>query len=458
MKRIAFSFYIIIAITFSVQKVLSQTPSLNIRNVTTGLDTPWEILWGPDSMIWMTERSGKVTRVDPVSGQQTLIGTISNVVEISESGLMGMVLHPDFKDTPYVYLAYNYLAGPDIKLRIERYTYQSNTLTNPYTLIENITGNGNHNGCRLYIGPDRKLLVTTGDAQNTSLAQNFNSLSGKLLRMNLDGSIPSDNPWPGKYFYSTGHRNAQGLVISPDGKIYISEHGPSNDDELNLVYPKRNYGWPNVEGYCNLFAEMLFCNDSNVVEPMVAWTPTLAVCGLDFYSHSHIPQWDNSLLMVTLKADRLVQMKLNATGDTIIEQNHFYQNNFGRLRDLCVSPEGRVYLATSNRDGRANDGFPKADDDKIIELSNFGVGIKAVNKPEIKVFPNPTSGGFRVYFSNSEDWHLSCFKINGQLMTDFELKQQSMINIETADWAPGLYLLKVSAGGYSFYKKIVVSH
>jgi glucose/arabinose dehydrogenase len=175
--------------------------------------------------------------------------------------------------------------------------------------------------------------------------------------LNLDGTIPADNPVAGNPYWSFGHRNAQGLVYA-NNILYSSEHGPSNDDELNIIEKGRNYGWPNVEGFCNTSGEQSFCTANNVKEPLRNWTPTAAVCGLDYYNNDAIPQWKNSLLLVSLKNSRLYQMKLGTGFQTVITTNEYYTNSYGRMRDLCVSPAGRVYICTSNG-GNA---------DKIIEI------------------------------------------------------------------------------------------
>ena len=181
-----------------------------------------------------------------------------------------------------------------------------------------------------------------------------------------DGTIPEDNPIPGSYIWTWGHRNPQGLVISPAGIMYSSEHGPSSDDELNIIEKGRNYGWPNVKGFCDDVTEGSFCADSNVFEPIAAWTPTLAVAGTDFYPHPAIPEWQNSLLVTSLKASRLVALKLSEDGRTVQQEDAYFDNWFGRLRDICVSPDGRVFLAVSNRDGR---GTIRSGDDRIIEIA-----------------------------------------------------------------------------------------
>ncbi len=363
---------IFFALPFILTSLSAQTPDLETRDVITNLDTPWEILWGPDNRIWFTERPGRVSRMDPETGSRKVILTITDVHEQSESGLLGMALHPDFPDSPYVFLVYNYLSGSAIKERVVRYTWSVDTLTDRRLLIEDLQGNGNHNGSRLVATPDDKLLVTTGDAQVTSLAQNHASLSGKILRMNLDGTVPSDNPWPNApgrsgYLYTTGHRNPQGLYLASNGILYSSEHGPNNDDEINIITPGRNFGWPTVQGFCNQPAEQTFCNDSNVVEPIFAWTPTIATAGIEYYDNPAIPEWRNSLLLVTLKEQDLRQLKLSPDGRQIVSEAIFFNNQWGRLRDLCVSPDGRVFIATSERDGR---GSPVTGDDRIVEVKN----------------------------------------------------------------------------------------
>lgn len=313
------------------------------------LNFPWEILWGPDNYIWMTERGGKISRVNPTTGTVSLLHTITEVVANNEGGLLGMVLHPDFASNPYVYVAYDYNSG-GYKEKVVRFTYTGSALTSPLTIIDNISASSIHNGCRLVItrsGADLKLFITTGDASNTSLPQNTNALNGKVLRLNLDGTIPADNPVAGNPYWSFGHRNPQGLV-SANGILYSSEHGPSTDDEINIIEKGRNYGWPDVAGYCDGTSEQVFCLGNNVKEPIRTWTPTTAPSGLDYYNAALIPQWKNSLLLVALKDARLYQLKLNSSGTTITETNEYFVNKYGRMRDLCISPQGKVYICTSN--------------------------------------------------------------------------------------------------------------
>ncbi|MBC8033478.1 MAG: PQQ-dependent sugar dehydrogenase [Chitinophagaceae bacterium] len=336
-------------------------PSDSIRTVKTGLNFPWEILWGSDDHIWMTERGGKISKIDPLTGNTVFSTSIADVAAKGEGGLLGMVQHPDFKNNGYLYVAYNYNSGSTYLEKIVRLQFKDNALSAPLVLLENIPASNIHNGARLWItsGGEPKLFVTTGDANNQPSAQDINSLSGKVLRINLDGSIPADNPIAGNPYWSSGHRNAQGLVVA-NNIVYATEHGPNVEDELNIIEKAGNYGWPSVTGLCN-GGEASFCATNNVRSPL--WSSggsTVATSGLDYYNKDLIAPWKNSLLMTTLKDATLYQFKLNADGRSIASTTEYFNGRWGRLRDLCISPQGRVYLCTSNGSNQ----------DVLVEISN----------------------------------------------------------------------------------------
>lgn len=326
---------------------------LKTRVVASGLTLPWEMVYGPDNLIWFTEKSGKISKLNPQNGQITPVFTIPDVRVNGEGGLLGMVLHPDFGTNPYVYVVYDY--GTTYKGKVVRYTYGNGTLSSPQVLLDQIPAASIHNGSRLLI-TGGKLFITTGDASNSSMAQNVNSLSGKVLRLNLDGSIPADNPYSNNPVWSFGHRNPQGLVLVGN-KLFSSEHGNSTDDEINIIEKGRNYGWPNVEGMCDGSAEKGFCTQNNVAEPLINWTPTIAPSGLAFYNNDYIPQFKNSLLLALLKDTKLMQLKLDDAQTKIVGTKNFYINEFGRLRAVCVAPDGKIYICTSN-----------GSNDRIIEV------------------------------------------------------------------------------------------
>jgi len=310
------------------------------------LNFPWEILWGPDNMIWMTERTGKISRVDPSTGAVTPLATIDEVVSNGEGGLLGMVLYPANTQPSNVYVAYDYDNSGTYKGKVVRYDYNNGTISNPFVIIDDLEAAGIHNGCRLVISSENKLFITTGDASNQNNPQNFSSRNGKILRLNPDGSIPADNPDPASPVWSLGHRNPQGLVFINDS-LFSSEHGPDTDDEVNIIHKGSNYGWPEVRGICD-GPEQSFCSANNIVEPIINWTPTIAVCGIDYYNNDLIPQWKNSILMCTLKDSRLKQLKLSSDQKAVDSTADFLVNKYGRLRDICIAPDGRVFICTSN--------------------------------------------------------------------------------------------------------------
>lgn len=341
--------FALIAGSLCCNKTSNQGPVLpvdmELEVITENLDYPWELIWGPDNFIWMTERNGRVSRLNPANGNVTPLLTIPDVVSIVEGGLLGMALHPNFLTTPHVFVVYNYNQS-QYREKIVRYTYNGTTLINPLIIFDNVAAAPVHNGSRLMILGD-KLFVTTGDAADLSTPQNTSSVNGKILRLNLDGSIPADNPIPNNPAWSWGHRNPQGLTFG-NNMIYSSEHGPSTDDEINIIEKGRNYGWPTVGGECDNPTEQAFCNANNVKIPIAFWTPTIAPSGMGFYDHDEIPQFKNSLLLTTLKGARFIQLKLSDDGKSITSIENIIEGDYGRLRDICISPEGKIYISTSN--------------------------------------------------------------------------------------------------------------
>ncbi|QNH61796.1 PQQ-dependent sugar dehydrogenase [Hymenobacter sediminicola] len=434
------------------------TTTLTLSALSTGLDTPWEILWGPDGFLWMTERGGRISRVNTTTGQVLPLLTVADVTETGESGLLGMALHPDFSLSPYVYIVYNYTETGTLKEKLVRYTYSATagTLSNPLVLLGNLPATTTHSGSRLLILPDQTLLMTTGDAQLQPEAQNIASLNGKILRLNLDGTVPANNPTPGSPVYTLGHRNPQGLVRAAIGRLYSSEHGPNNDDEVNLIEPGRNYGWPNVEGFCNLPAEQTFCTANNVREPLVAYTPTLAVAGIAAYSNPAIPQWNNSLLMVSLKAGTLTNLQLNTAGDQVTSQANIWTGTYGRMRAICVSPQGRVYIGTSNRDGR---GAPATTDDRILVLENRAYtpnSVRSRQSDALALWPNPAAGSVSVRLPEPASSSLTIHDALGRVVQTVAMAGRKEATLDIRRLAPGLYMLQTQMGNNVLARQLVV--
>jgi glucose/arabinose dehydrogenase/mono/diheme cytochrome c family protein len=328
---------------------------LEVSIVTDDFKEPIDLALGPDGYLWCTELQGIVWHIDPATGAREEVLRVPEVFYRRSHGLLSMAHHPHFATEPWVYLHYVYQVptqGADeiVRSRVVRCRWDGKKLGAPEIILDAIPGLSYHNGSRLVFGPDEKLYVTTGDAGKPMASQDPAALSGKVLRLNPDGTIPADNPTPGSPVWTLGHRNAQGLVFAPNGRVYASEHGPFNDDEVNLLERGRNYGWPVIEGFTDRADEIAAAQGKEFTPPLRAWTPTVAAAGLAYYDHPAIPEWRNTLLLANLKGRALRVLSLNAAGDQIDRERIFLQLRLGRLRDVVVTPAGDVYLLTSNTD------------------------------------------------------------------------------------------------------------
>lgn len=320
-----------------------------LKILRSNLSYPWEILWGYDDHIWLTERAGKISKLNPSDGSTVFSAGIDEVEARGEGGLLGMAQDPDFLNNGFLYVVYNYIKNGNYTEKLVRLKFDNNALTQPHTLIDDIPASNIHNGSRLWIteGSNGKIFMSTGDAANSANAQAAGSRSGKILRINKDGSIPADNPIAGNLLWSFGHRNPQGMVMV-NNILFTAEHGPDVEDEVNIVQKGKNYGWPQVNGPCN-GSETSFCSANGVVEPI--WSTggsTFALSGMDYYDHDLIPEWKNCLLVASLKNTTLYVLHLNDQRTAISSSEEYFNGQFGRLRDICISPSGTVYICTSN--------------------------------------------------------------------------------------------------------------
>ncbi|MEQ8338855.1 MAG: PQQ-dependent sugar dehydrogenase, partial [Cyclobacteriaceae bacterium] len=399
---------------------------LRISVMAENLEVPWDLHLGPGNKLWYTEQKGTVTYLDLGTGEKSLLLTLEDVHYQKSRGLLSLSLHPDFENSPTVFLHYNYLkialADTLIKSRVVAYRFdsQNEKLDFDTILLDEIPGQTYHNGSRMIISPDNKLLMTMGDAGKKMNSQDPGSLSGKLLRMNLDGSIPDDNPYPDSYAYANGVRNSQGLTYGPNGQLYCSDHGPNNDDEVNILREKRNYGWPLVEGYCNTESEVKICNELEITEPIHAWTPTIAPAGIAYYNSDQIPEWKNSLLLGALKAQFLSVLSLNESGEEVVEQRIYLQKVLGRIRDVVVSSSGNIFISTSNHDWHPKsqpwmyDSFPTPKDDRIIMITKVEANHESLGVPVfgevtlVDEFPSASTmqSGQEIYTRNCTSCHL----------------------------------------------------
>jgi aldose sugar dehydrogenase len=313
--------------------------SSRVEIVAENLDIPWELVFLPSGEILISERSGKLLQLE--AGNREIIDMVRH---LGEGGLLGMALHPQYEQNNYLYL---YLSTNEDN-RVVRYILENNQLVFDRVIINEIPVDRFHNGGRIAFGPDNLLYITTGDAQDTKLAQAPSSLAGKILRLDAEGNIPTDNPFSSQV-YSYGHRNPQGLAWDNEGKLWSTEHGPTTLDELNLIEKGKNYGWPLISGdELSDGMETPKINSGN----SYTWAP------------SGMIYWDNSLFFAGLRGEALYEAKLD--GDRVIEFKTHFKNVFGRLRNVSLGPDDMFYFLTNNTDGR---GDVSEGDDKLIKVN-----------------------------------------------------------------------------------------
>ncbi|CAN5900126.1 PQQ-dependent sugar dehydrogenase [soil metagenome] len=436
--------------TFTPKQVLNQAPAVPANRYF--LQHPFELLYGPDDSLWISERRGRVIKVDPLTGNKRNILNIPGsvkfttngppVTSISQDGMMGLALHPDYPTVDSFFIAYTYDAGAGVrKVRIARYPVKNTTITTPAgnetIIIQNIPASSDHSSGRLLIGPDRKIYYSVGDqganqfalrcnpnrAQDVPTAAelsaaNYIAYQGKVLRINMDGTVPADNPTVKSiksHIYTFGHRNPNSLVFAKSGmtpyvgaKFYSAENGPAEDDEINQLFPGMNYGWPYISGYrdnkiyqyrnwssaancssqpspgsepeCSTppaTARIMNETDTtlpNFQTPMrtfftpggssiaCSWlsNPTVAPSSMDYYGFANkIPGWYNSILMTTLKEGTIFRLKLSADGNSFVNMSNGsdtarYFREENRFRDIAIGKDGITFYMITDSVGQTS--------------------------------------------------------------------------------------------------------
>ena len=528
------------------QRIIAQSEPFTKRTVVSGLNSAWEVLYGPNDSLWVTENSTYlISRISVATGVKTTLvdlratdGTINfpqGVINPPQGGLMGLAIHPNLYSPdpnvraakPWVYAAYVYNKGscPGTNTsciyttKIVRFTYNGNSLINPVTIINTIPGSSDHNSGRLVfssvieLGSDAahtqyRLYYTVGDmgagqflnTTRTENAQNVDVMEGKVLRLNSesdgdagqDAWIPNDNPFfdgapitPKDYVFTLGHRNAQGLAwgnVSGSNILYSSEQMDRSDDEINIIQAGRNYGWDQVSGYCdgnvngykigqNTSAnEQAFClatpthmepifttftvTAANMATLMAqsnnALWPTIACSSVDFYGYIQIPGWNNSLLVSSLKQDKVYRVKLNAagtgiTGDTI----SYFLNDGNRIRRIRVGPTGTKFYVARDISAPINGGA-------IMEYTYTGITLSLDDNPRMKptrvndlimIYPNPADGILYVHGKKELQKPLlvQLYDIYGRILKE-ETTFRNDFAVDISFFKPGTYFLKLYNG------------
>lgn len=360
---------------------IAQTAEVVARN----FDVPWGLAIAPQGRIFVTERIGRVQVIDSDGRYPNpMIDLTSVVAQIGEGGLMGIDVDPDFSNNSYFYVMYTYRASPGRYVsRVERlYEYDWGYARRDRIIVDGIPSGEAHAGGRIKIGPDRKLYIATG-TMRCGVAQDLRQLDGKILRVNLDGTAPSDNPFPGQapLVYSYGHREVQGLAWDAQNQLFATEHGPTGDcgygysrDEINIIFRGGNYGWPQCAGSCAP-------SDGRYIDPVREWTTaaeggegTAAPCGAAFHPNGWFffaTLGSSAWAPAPLYARHLHAIQFDNSAGYYVntdERTYFYQQ-YGRIRDVVVdaAPGRYLYFTTSNRDGRGDS--IASDDDKVMRVA-----------------------------------------------------------------------------------------
>ncbi len=513
-----FNLFITIVMMYSLTFAQNFTRS----ELPTTVDTPWEVTYGPDEHLWITEFGGVVSRVNPTTGQKTVVyaandyfgGGFAEVNNLCgkwiSSGTFGLALHPDFltPETAYIYFVYTYNSGtnssPSTKFRIKRLKWDAvnEQVIEDLNIVNNIQNGYDHQGGRLLavkqngtpylfytlgdlgVSEDNDPLCYSPQSNNpNNQAQNPNTQNGKVHRFNMDGTIPADNPISGNSFYTRGHRNPQGLIYNDRLEIiYDVEHGDRIDDEINVLEKGMNYGWKDVRGYhdgnhpgetdyVNNYTPNASIAGDKLVEPLYSWCQassgdnwlgwcTVAPSGGDYYGHCAIPEWENSLLVVTLKDGvttnrQVFQFKLLDNGElapsTITSPNPktFFggdQGQNGRLRDLAISSDGKKIFIVNTGGGN----------DKITVYTYTGpdgcstASIDSSENSSIYISPNPTEDHVTVSGIETIKRVEAISQTGAVQQISFQDK-----TIDTKSLKSGIYFLKVYSLDNNYFFKLI---
>ncbi len=340
-----------------------QSAAYTIKPFVNDLEVPWSIVFTGDSRILVNERPGRLRVIENGVLRKEPLREFKDISSGSEEGLMGLALDPDYTTNKLIYLSYAYEKDGNLQVKVVRFKDNGSSISEETIIFDGIPAEKYHAGCRLRFGPDKRLYITTGDAGERKYAQELNKLHGKILRINGDGTIPSDNPFPNSPVWSYGHRNPQGIDWYPGTDVmWSTEHGPSGfdgpggGDEVNVIVKGQNYGWPELSH-----------TDSKegMVSPLLVFTPAVAPASGMFYKSGKIAEFKNTFLFGCLKGEGIMVVSVDPNDPTKQLSFKKIADKYGRIRDITEGPDGNIYFSSSNKDGRGNE---QDGDDKIYRI------------------------------------------------------------------------------------------
>lgn len=333
----------------SLPEPYSNTKSDFVTVIAENLDKPRAIAIS-DDRIFVTEKDGFIRVIQDGVLLKSPLASL-RTANVFDGGLLGIALHPNFSNNHFIYVFLTYDEDENLWNKILRITESENKLQDAQTIFDKIPGSSFSNGGFIKFGPDGKLYVGTGTVSDSShLSQDLNSLSGKILRLNDDGTIPDDNPFSDSPVYSLGFRNPQGMTWDNDGNLYVAEIGPEKNDEINLIQAGKNYGWP--EQQCS--------GDEKFQNAILCYDPSIEPGGILFYSGDTL-DFESPFIMTSMRAANLYQLDFEKG----LGSQKSILSGIGRVRDVVQGPDGSIYVITSNTDGK---GFPDSTDDKLLRI------------------------------------------------------------------------------------------
>jgi glucose/arabinose dehydrogenase len=354
---------------------LPEPEGVAVTTFASGLQTIWSLEFAPDGRLFVSERPGRIRVVGPDGALDPVPWLELPDLVRRDDGMLGLALHPDFAEEPWVYVFHLVRKGDELVNRVSRFREVGGRAGQEEVLLDDLESTVTHNGGRLRFGPDGMLYVTLGDIDQPTLAQDLIRLHGSILRITPEGRVPADNPWPGSAIWAYGLRNTGGLAFRPaDGALFAADHGPSSEwgplrinarDEINIIVRGGNYGWPLAVGAPNHPA---------YVDPIIAWIPAQPPGDLTFYDGDLFPELKGDLLFTTLRGETMMRIRFTdpEEPDLITAVEWWFHNGelsngsrFGRLRGLTVGPDGAIYIGTSNF-GRA---MAREGDDRILRIA-----------------------------------------------------------------------------------------